>query len=1210
MDPTSIKEELSCHKESEGEQATEDRENSDEASNLTTPLSAPNGKQNNAAKRPTQLNRCDSVGTESESSSRTNSPQMERPSYKQSRKVSSQSDQKTPNGSEFEEDENEDLEEGRKITVGVCAMNKKTYSRPMKQILTRLRKSNLLHFEVFQDEMILNEDVENWPIVDCLISFYSTGFPLHKAIKYTELRKPFLLNDLETQYLLMDRRKVYEMLVDAGIQVPRYAVFNRDENNKPADSENDLIECDDTIEINGQIFTKPFVEKPVSAEDHNIYIYYPLSAGGGCQILFRKIGSRSSVYSSESRVRRTGSYIYEEYMATSGTDVKVYTVGEEYAHSEARKSPALDGKVERDAQGKEIRYPVILSASEKLIAKQVCSIFKQTVCGFDLLRSNGKSYVCDVNGFSFVKTSQKYYDDCSQILADIIFQNLAPQLWIPNPLIYQLSSYEEEPVMTTEGTMLELRCVVAIIRHGDRTPKQKMKMIVHHKLWFDLFYKFGGPEEGKLKLKAPKDLQEVLDITRNLLRESQEGGEIRENPAKLMQMKSVLEMYGHFSGINRKLQLKSLNDKRNIDMKKKFKGRNKDSDPLHDDSNNPTLLLILKWGGELTPMGKKQAEELGRAFRCMYPGGQGEYGLIPGCGFLRLHSTYRHDLKIYASDEGRVQMTAAAFAKGLLQLEGELPPILASLVKNDKYVNGMLDTTADVSLKMLHVKSELHHIMHIEDDFTEEQRQQLAPTNANSLLRALNGIKNPHLMCEKVYDGVKSLTAQISALCEKPDVDPNAPILYHDESIRLMEHRWQKLEKDFKMGDGKYDISLIPDIYDCVKYDYLHNRSLGLKNIPELFEMSKSLADIVIPQEYGITKKEKLDISKQVCNRLLKKIRADLKHTVDNENETVHRLDPRYSKDVVTPHRHVRTRLYFTSESHVHCMLAGLRYGEVCDEINDEQWKRACDYIGEVSELSYLTQIVLMQYEDPMADPHSDNRFHVELYFSPGLKTPDQIIKIGKRKADTRSGRNQSNSKTEEDYDKRRAKEKSSHTRTRRSSDGDNDTQSIVSAVEHRMPVTVLQYNKAITKGLRSSPPPMKFQGPAMPPPYVPKYSLRSIKSIGGSRQSSSQENLRTCSAPLTSTSQSSIFSTPSSLRAKKNIDPLMTRSVGLLDIVETVPSLHPLISLHSSISMKNMDSYLAQMTSDLDDDEILNSSDLTTSLDRSRLSHQESIPY
>lgn len=51
-------------------------------------------------------------------------------------------------------------------------------------------------------------------------------------------------------------------------------------------------------------------------------------------------------------------------------------MGEEYAHAEARKSPGLDGKVERDSGGKELRYPVILSAHEKLIAKRVCSIFK------------------------------------------------------------------------------------------------------------------------------------------------------------------------------------------------------------------------------------------------------------------------------------------------------------------------------------------------------------------------------------------------------------------------------------------------------------------------------------------------------------------------------------------------------------------------------------------------------------------------------------------------------------------------------------------------------------------------------------------------------------------------------------------------------------------------------------------------------------------
>lgn len=38
-------------------------------------------------------------------------------------------------------------------------------------------------------------------------------------------------------------------------------------------------------------------------------------------------------------------------------------------------------------------------------------------------------------------------------------------------------------VATLQGKMMELRCVVAVIRHGDRTPKQKMKVEVKHPKW-------------------------------------------------------------------------------------------------------------------------------------------------------------------------------------------------------------------------------------------------------------------------------------------------------------------------------------------------------------------------------------------------------------------------------------------------------------------------------------------------------------------------------------------------------------------------------------------------------------------------------------------------------------------------------------------------------------------------------------------------------
>lgn len=100
----------------------------------------------------------------------------------------------------------------------------------MEEILHRLEQFEFLRIVIFSESTINEKPVEDWPFCHALISFHSKGFPLAKAQEYIRLRQPFLINNVDKQWEIMDRIKVHAILEDAGIPQPRYGLIRRQMN--------------------------------------------------------------------------------------------------------------------------------------------------------------------------------------------------------------------------------------------------------------------------------------------------------------------------------------------------------------------------------------------------------------------------------------------------------------------------------------------------------------------------------------------------------------------------------------------------------------------------------------------------------------------------------------------------------------------------------------------------------------------------------------------------------------------------------------------------------------------------------------------------------------------------------------------------------------------------------------------------------------------
>ena len=371
--------------------------------------------------------------------------------------------------------------------------------------------------------------------------------------------------------------------------------------------------------------------------------------------------------------------------------------------------------------------------------------------------------------------------------------------------------------------------------------------------------------------------------------------------------------------------------------------------------------------------------------------------------------------------------TAAAFAKGLLELEGEIPPILVSLVHKEKGSMHMLDPSGDkdVKLELDECKEKLSKNLQQDIDWramTEEDRFRLVgPPQVTSLRDALAKIGNPRKTLQMIYETMGTLIEELEVMLmgcgssdEKAAVEPggipkgdseedggndaalSGVKLYKGETLLELTERWRFIHKRlYDKETDTFDLTRIPDVLDNVRFDVLHNPHLGLTaTLHKLYSNAKDMADTVVPQEYGTTIAQKRIVGIKVCSSLLDKIRYDLHIArTDNKTDMRYMINMDYSADlpINTMGRRIRTRLYFTSESHLHTLINVLRFaaeGDSCkygDSFTSPVLSPSgMELLNESKEVCYLTHFVIRLFEDTGRKISDTRRFRVEILFSAG----------------------------------------------------------------------------------------------------------------------------------------------------------------------------------------------------------------------------------
>jgi inositol hexakisphosphate/diphosphoinositol-pentakisphosphate kinase len=190
--------------------------------------------------------------------------------------------------------------------------------------------------------------------------------------------------------------------------------------------------------------------------------------------------------------------------------------------------------------------------------------------------------------------------------------------------------------------------------------------------------------------------------------------------------------------------------------------------------------------------------------------------------------------------------TAAAFAKGLLELEGDLPPILVSLVHKEKGSMHMLDPSGNKEVKMEldECKEKITENMQRDIDVrtakAADLEQLVGPAELSSLHAALAKLGNPRKMLFQIHQTMGLLISQLEEMLGSmgsgdetrieggeglqnltdDDVALSGIKLYKGETLLELTERWRFIyDRLYDPDTDRFDLSRIPDVHDNVRFE-------------------------------------------------------------------------------------------------------------------------------------------------------------------------------------------------------------------------------------------------------------------------------------------------------------------------------------------------------------------------------------------------------